>query len=440
MTWIRTLALLSSLLLPVTGMAYDLQFGEHDYGKLDALAKGMVVLHGNDNGYDPNSGAAYLFKLKYLTPDISGFKAAAGLYVNGDLFGLTDWESEKVARGMFVDDEGDDTAQLGELYLQFKRTWFNAFGGRKLLATPLTTISYSTIPNLYTAFGLGVEPLPKLDLAITHITEMSFGARAMTDFGLIGEGTGSAGAAVKPSTIGQAEFHSISKIALGEDAPGTDGITVLSAVYTGVENARCQVWDYYAYDIVNSLYLDAGYKMPLGKVHLDLGLQYLRQDDLGDELAGMVDFSLLGVKAGLSGKNWSLEGAYNTSFGDTAMFNAWGGDPAYTSSIFSRNAYRREVDAWGISGKYRIIKGLTFLASYFDYGQSDSLGAVGGVGQDLVAIDDAVELDLSLVYRPPQVKGLMLKTFYAQRTSEYNGSNGYDLTQDQWRVIVAYGF
>jgi len=66
------------------------------------------------------------------------------------------------------------------------------------------------------------------------------------------------------------------------------------------------------------------------------------------------------------------------------------------------------------------------------------VGKVGGVGENLNALDDAYELDLTLVWRPQQVHGLMVKTFFANRTSEYNGSNGKELKQNHWRIILAY--
>lgn len=440
MSHTKILCFLVCLLLPATGLAYDLKFGEKDFGKLVGQIKGMSVLHGLDNGYDPETGSAYLLKLKYITPSFYDFKAAATGFLTGDMFGLTDWD-EKVARGMFVDDQGDDTAQLGEIYARYDSKWGYAFGGRMLLDTPMTKNAYSTIPNLYTAVGIGGRPVEGLKLGLGHIFEMSFGARAMTDFSLIGEGTGTAGATIRPNSIGQAEFHRISTVTLGEEAQSTDGITTFMASYTGLENTKLRLWDYYAYDIANTIYFDAEGSVPVSsQLKLNLGGQFIYQDDVGESLLGSLDYYMFGIKAGIGGANWSLNGLFNTSSGDTGLANPWGGDSAYTSTTFSRNAYRRNVDAWGVRGKYEIIKGLTFTAEYVDYGKSDTAGSVGGVGEGLTAIDDAVEWDLALVWKPPQVKGLMVKTFYANRTSEYNGSNDQELKQSHWRVIIAYNF
>ncbi len=171
---------------------------------------------------------------------------------------------------------------------------------------------------------------------------------------------------------------------------------------------------------------------------MKLAAQYLRQQDVGDSLAGELDFNLFGVKAALQGEKWLVYGAYNNSTGDTGMLNAWGGDPAYTSSIFSRNEYRKRVNAFKIGFRYNILRNLAFMASYANYGKSESIGKIAGVGSDLTALTNARETDLALVYKP--VKGLMVKLFYANRTSEYDGSNDRDLTQSHTRIIVSYKF
>ncbi len=436
MRTLKTAYLAFALALPASAYAYDLKSGDQDYGTLDMQVKVNGVASAKDNGFDPNDGAAYLLKGKYITPKANGFSAAAGVYVNGDLFGLTDWDTERVARGLFVDDNGDDTAQLTEIYARYDSDKFNVFGGRMLLDTPLTKNAYSTIPNAYTAFGAGFTPMDKLSLGLTQITEMSFGARAMADFGLIGEATKTGGAAIMPSSIGQAEFHKISTVTFGDNADSTDGITAFSASYGGFKNLQLNFWDYYVHDISNNIYFDAGLKIPMDKLTANLAFQYLDQSDVGDSMAGDLDFQMFGLKAGIGDKRWSLWAAFNGSSGDTGFLNAYGGDPAYTSTIFSRNAYRQNVDAWGLGFKYKIMPGLVFVAKYTDYGQSDTKGYGGRAASQT----DADETDLILTWKPKQLKGMMLRTYYVNRTSEYDGAGGVDRTQSHWRIIAAYNF
>ena len=198
-------------------------------------------------------------------------------------------------------------------------------------------------------------------------------------------------------------------------------------------------------DIANNVYAEAKYVLPLKDKGLKLKIdgQYLYQGDTGSSYAGDLDFNLFGLKATLASKRWAIFGAFNSSSGDNAMLNAWGGDPAYTGSIFSRNAYRESVNAYKVGLKYKLFKNTTLVASYADYGQSDTsapakvlkVGSSGFVDP----MTDATELDLVLIFKPR--KNSMLKLFYADRTSEYDGSgNGRELQQQHLRFVGSIAF
>jgi hypothetical protein len=125
------------------------------------------------------------------------------------------------------------------------------------------------------------------------------------------------------------------------------------------------------------------------------------------------------------------------------MLNAWGGDVAYTSSIFSRNAYRKDVTAYKIGAKYKIRKGLTLKVAHAHYKKSDSKAVekiikAGSTGSKISPLDDATESDIILSYKAS--KNLSIKIFHAKRSSEYNGVNGKDLTQAHTRVVGVYKF
>ncbi|MCU7796530.1 MAG: OprD family outer membrane porin [Candidatus Thiodiazotropha sp. (ex Myrtea spinifera)] len=425
-----------------SAMAVSITSDGKDLGNLDVMIKAMSILSAKDNGYDPNNGTSYLLKLKYESQAWNNLRAGAGFYANGDIFGITDFDTERVARGMFVTDDGSTKSHLGELYLKYNADKFNLIGGNQRYATPLTTITYSNMPNFYRAYGASTTAIEGFELGAAQITEMSFGSRAMTDFGLIGEGTKTAGAAIKSSLIGQAEFHEISTATFGSGASDTDGITVANAAYTGWKNTKIGLWDYYVDDIANNVYLHADTMIPMDGMKLKLSGQYLTQQETGDQFAGVLDFDLFGLKAVVGSKKWSVYGAVNSSGGDTAMLNAWGGDPAYTSSIFSRNEYRKNVDAYKIGASYKIMKNLIVKVSYANYGKSETSAprkVLGLSGPGMVAPQtDAYETDIVLVYKPK--KNLMLKAFLANRSSEYDGIEGKDLTQNHFRVIASYKY
>jgi len=285
-------------------------------------------------------------------------------------------------------------------------------------------------------------------LSLHQITEMAWGSRAQTDWALIGEGTNTAGTAVNTldtAGLGQAEFHGIDAISGVSDS---DGITVFNANYKGIKGLKLDFWNYYVDEVANNIYIQADKVFPVKDYKLALSGQYLHQSDVGD-FSSNLDFDLYGLKATLKGKGWAVFGAYNHSGGDTAMYNAWGGDPAYTSSIFSRNAYREDVDAFKIGFKYQIMKGLTFVASHADYGKSDTVtNDSGPTGIPLVGAcpgpspcsptNSATETDLVLIYKP--AKEWMVKAFYADRTSEYDDGHPVELEQEHLRIIVSYQF
>lgn len=450
-----------SILLPCSALAYDLNFNGNDYGKFNASLKAMHILSDKGNGFDPSNGTAYLAKLKYQTPDFDGFKVTLGQYITADLLGLTDFtptpDKERVARGMFMNRDGSTDYQLGEIFGRYEGDLFDFQIGRGLLDTPLTTIAYSMTPNFYSAGTAAARPLKGLELQAGLITEMSFGARAATDWGLIGERTPTAGVALDPreenTTVGlrQGRFFDISTVAVGKSAPSTTGITLLNASYTGIENLTLSGWNYYADDIANSMYFEGDYVIPVKsmKAKVKLSGQYLRQDGVGDEITKgrygvneSLDYSLFGAKVAFGTKKWSVYAAANNSSGDTWFYNAFGGDPAYTSTIFSRNAYRENVNAWKVGGSFSPMKGVKLMAHYADYGKSDSQGYFGG-GGPVSPVTDAKELNLVAVYKPR--KDTLLKVFYAKRTSEYDGvvvpgSIGPGGKQSHLRFVGQYDF
>mgnify|MGYP000424353380 CR=1 FL=1 len=417
-------------------------------GVVSGQLKAMHIISDKDNAWAPNNGSGYLGTLKYVTPEVlDGLKFGAAFYINGDT-GLTDWNSGKVnALGMFTSTQGQEKSELGQAYVEYKNEMLHFKGGRQILSTPLTKIMWSLMPNFYDAYMLGTEKVTSFSFNLGHITRMSYGSRAATDWGLIGEKTKTAGAARPMETqsatgIVQAEFHSLAEGAGVTE--NTAGMTVVGATYKGVKGLKVSLWDYYAWDIANMIYADIDYKFPVVKgTNLALSAQYLQQSEVGDKLAGKLNYNLMGAKAKIGNKKWSVYAAYNKSndndndgntFIKSGFLNAWGADPAYTSSLFSRNAYRQDVSAYKVGGHYTIMKGLKIIASYANYGKSKTLGYASS---NLTAQEDATEADIILAYKP--TKAWMLKVFNAIRTSEYT-TDAAEKKMNHFRAVESYDF
>jgi hypothetical protein len=455
----KSIALTLSALVATQVMGAKIEVAGKDAGNLTMQFKAMSIIDDENNGFTPSNGTGYLVKLKYETADIltDGLKLGVGTYVNGDA-GLTVWDENnaaggfnKAAYGMVTDVDGAPKGILGEIYLSYKHKYFDAKVGRQTIETPLTQIQTSLTPNFYQAFMLGTDAVDGLRLTAGHITKMSIGSRGAPDAGIIGENTGTAGIGFKNSelagfggSIEQAKFYNMGVVAgRGEE---TNGRSMIGATYSGVENLTADLWVYSSANIANDIYAEVKYAMPVAKgVKLGLNAQYLTQMDTGDALAGERDFNMMGFKASVGNKKWGGFLAYNMS-GDAdgtkgQYFNAWGADPAYTSSIFSRNAYRTDVGAYKVGVHYMFIKGLKLMVNYANYGQSKSM--LGGIDTTTpnTALEDATEMDTILVYKPN--KAWMFKVFNAIRTSEFDGrviTKTPERKMNHFRVIVSYVF
>lgn len=440
-----TLALLSQ-----TAYAKNITVDGEDKGNLDLMVKAMHVVDGKDNGFDPNYGTSTLLKMKYTSPAWNGLKFGLGFYSVGELLGPNNPDSsdskQKPASGMFANTRDSMESILGEAHLKYKTENFKAFAGRMIFDSPMTHSSVSTLPSFHTALGGTYKASTNLEFGIAQITQIALGARTVTEFGLIGEGTNTAGTTRKPQIVGgsveQATFLDIDEMTAG-GGENNNGINAISLNYKPSKATNIDVWNYYADNITNTFYVEAsqGYKLA-NKSKVKVLAQFLNQKDMGD-YTSEIDYNLLGLKAVYATKGWKAYAAMNQSSGDTAMLNAWGGDPAYTSSMFSRNAYRENVTAFKVGGMYKFTPKWMLSASYANYSKSDTDGKqakppeIGGAW-NLTPMDDANETNVALVWKP--IKKTVVKLVHSNRTSEYDGSNDLDRTQSHTRLIGVWKF
>ncbi len=429
--------------------------------EIELELKAMTVLSDNNNNFGPSNGSGFLVKLKYESPELyDNFKVGVTSYTNGDA-GLTTWDERsapdynKGAYGMVVSPDGKEKTLLGEAYLEYKNEYINMKLGRQLLQTPLTVIKTSLMPNTYEAYMLNSQAVDGFKFTIGHINKIAFGSRAMADWGVIGEKTGTAGVGLGGSGVlfeqaggdlEQARFYNMG-IAAGKKT--TDGRSIAAVTYTGLQNFQADLWVYQSWDIATDYYAEFKYKFDISKaIKLKFSAQYLAQKGSGEELAGARDFNLYGLKILAGNKKMGLSVALNQSGKkdedptnqEGQYFNAWGADPAYTSSIFSRNEYREDVTAYKIRAYYTILKGLKLIVSYANYGQSLT-SAANSSNPSFASQNDAYEFDTVVVYKP--TKEWMFKIFNAKRLSEYDGvayPTVLNRKMDHYRLIASYTF
>ena len=113
-------------------------------------------------------------------------------------------------------------------------------------------------------------------------------------------------------------------------------------------------------------------------------------------------------------------------------------DPAFTSSIYSRNAFRSDVTAYKISTKFDILDNLNLSFAYANYGQSNSMG--GNAERTLTPSNHATETDIVLAYKMNKQTKFKISKIY--RISEYNDDpeNTTDFTMNTVRLGADYKF
>ena len=450
-----------------------------DYGSLSGQVKLQHVVDAKDNGYDPNSGQGWMLQLKYLSPKLANnLRFGITAHSVGDIFKVADTEvvpgEKRPASGLYKPNNelfGDIHSQLSEFYLRYSDKKTFAYAGRKQFYSPLTNSAESTVPDYHTVIGGTYKINKKFKAGLAHINKMSLGTRAANEYGLLGEGTGTGG--VTQRTLGTSDinniagdnievmkFYDISQIALGVNTDeDTAGLTVANAYYRHSKNLNFELWDYYAHDIYNALYGEWTYSTKIKplKKKLVISGQGLMQTEVGQALAqdtyfGEIDYKMLGIKAEIKDRKWGAYIAMNQSFGDSGFFNAFSGDPGFTSSQFSRNEYREDVTAIKVEGRYTVNPKFIVKASYATYSQSRTRPYFDVFGQYVVpgvdyqssgitnveAVRDADETNIKLIFKPMKKARLILT--HAIRTSEYDGVGGADLTMAHTRLIGIYNF
>jgi len=435
-------------------------------------------------------------KLKYQTGAWNGLRFGAAMYTTHDT-GLTkeDYKTRdgysQMAQGLHGDDmEGYST--LGEAYASYRLSNTDLTYGRQEFKTPMTQNAVTIIPNLYEGTVATIKEIPDFTVTAAHILKMQYGTRAATDAGLIGDGvyaitSGAGFGFVSPIVngttgevtpgYGKEVFQDMAEATFGRTGAvgtaarmDTSGVTTLGIEYSKGD-LKARVWDYYAHEMYNTVYGDLEYKLQAGPAKVTLGAQFLTQSDVADfatsaggaalqaektvktvtgtnlyktklSTDGQIDATAWGLQAKADIGALSLLAAYNAN-NDGHIINAWGGDPLYTSTIFSRNEYRADTTAYKLGAEYKMddlgIKGLKVIINHATY-DSDVATTATWNGAAWVATagmhnEKSDEQDYILHYSVPSVKGLWFRLFHVERD---NDTRNYE--QSHTRLIANLSF
>lgn len=378
------------------------------------------VKSGRSEDYAVN-GSTIGGHIRYHTPKQYDIGITTALYYSMGT-GLNDTKDPNtiMATGRFFTKDYSPKAVLGELNVHYKDDFQSLVVGHFKINSPLTNAIVTYMPNMFEALVYENRLLNNTTISVGKIEKMAYGTRSSVEYGMIGEATNTAGATQSGIDI-KGKFRDIGSQTLVDNTKNTDGVYLLGLENDALKNIKLRTWNFYATDILNMFYLDASYKnssTPYG-----FSAQYLRIDSVGENLgSSLLDSSsayLVGLKASIQNEKSNLYLAYNHS-GDGKILNPWGGDPAFTSSVFSRNAYRANVNAYKIGFDYKMTDDFTIKNSYAYYGKSTTEGTfVPSQPAESISMPDTNAMEYDMIFLYNITKKLHFLGLLSYKTSEY---------------------
>jgi hypothetical protein len=401
---------------------------------------------GNKTHRDATAIGGYL---KYETGDLKGLSLGTAFYTTNGLF-LESPRDDYTQNDMtLLGPDNENYSMVGELYAQYKRGNNTFKGGRQKLDTPITGSDDARMtPNLFEAYLLTNKDVPNTTLIAGHITRFAQGS-----FGRVynHRETSAATSKLLSVTSGYSYVNSLDQtgsfVNMGTYAFGqsTNGVSILSATYTGIENLKLQLWDYYAHDIANIVYGEANLDWKCfisDNIKPSAGIQIIKQNDVGDSYAGELEGLYAAGKVGFQINNFDLGFAYSqtakNSATDSKLKNAiitpWGGMSAYTQAMVTRHMFIAGTKAYKVNGGYNfkdLGANLTTSAYYTEFDMDPN----SGYGLERTASEAGFEA----IYYPEDVKNLQLR-FRGNFPRSYAESSSGTTGWSEYRFIANYNF
>ncbi|MGD9970190.1 MAG: OprD family outer membrane porin [Sulfuricurvum sp.] len=371
-------------------------------------------------------------KLNYQTGSFNGLSMGATFYTTNKIDNKSSIAKKNDAT-LFDSSTSNGYSYLGEAYLQYKNGNTSVKLGRQELNTPLAGGDDARmLPNTFEAVVLSNTDVKDTTLIAAHVTRINYGTFANAYPG--GELALTSGyGRLTPYDSGQ--FQNMGMAAIGDN---TAGVTTLAALYSGIPGLKLQLWDYYAHDILNAIYAEANYGVSLGTISPYVGVQYIKEDDVGsNNVITKVNSDFIAGKLGAKIGNFDIYGAisHNSEDKNAAVsggtISPWGGMPAYTQGMVTRHQFLSGTDAWKVAGTYN-FKDMGANVSASVYYTSFDVGNLSTYTKGTTT-----EPGFDIIWNPEAVKNLQLR-FRGNFPNDFSNNTGY--TWDEYRLIANYNF
>ena len=416
------------------------------------ISKGATDTHRNSTAIGGH--------LKYETADYKGLSLAAAFYTTNDIPWLdyTDNDGLDGKKDPSLLGTGFDSYSIiGEAYVNYDMsslgTKTTAKLGLQRYDTPMIgSDDARMLPNTFEAYKFVNKDIDNLTLQVAQVMSVAYGTFSNIYVekadGTVRPG-GILGATAGYSSIGSAtgEYNNVGKAAVGKR---TNGITNIQAKYKA-KNFNVTFSDDYAWDLYNTLYLDAGFAMN----GFFANAQMIKQDSVGDEYmkysgiagtSGEIDSLYWAAKAGIKMAGVTAYAAYSQtgansdedkSNGNTfanAIVSQFGGMPAYTQGMVTRHQFLAGTDTYKLAASYSFKEMGTNLSmsAYYVSFDMDANSGYGGART-------ATEPGFDIKYYPSLVKNLQLR-FRGNFPRDFADNGTATAGWNEYRFIANYNF
>ena len=433
-----TLGLLSSVALHA---ADDLSsmFSE---GKVSGEIRAFYINRDDTTKSDNQVATALGGHLKYETEAYNGLSLGAAFYTTNRILRGLESANSALLNTTLVKNDGSSYSLLGEAYVAYNaenlgsKTVFKL--GRQKLNTPLAgTDDARMLPTLFEAYLLQNNDISDTTIVLAHITKVAPGSFANAyNGGIVGATAGYSAIAGNTAQY-QGEFTNVGTWAAGKS---TSGVTTLGITYKN-DTIKFQAWDYYAFDLLNALYLQADFKWNsfiTESIKPFASVQYIKEDDIGSAYLGKVDSNFYAAKVGakISGLTAYIAYSEQSSADNTAnalensTITPWGGMPAFTQGMVTRHMFLAGTKTTKVAATYNFKEhGLNLSAT--GYYTSFDMDNNSGFGTERTAAEPGFDVK----YYPSAVKNLQLRL-----RGNFPDDFGNNRDWDEYRFIASYKF
>ncbi|MEA1916934.1 MAG: OprD family outer membrane porin [Campylobacterota bacterium] len=380
--------------------------------------------------------------LKYETADFKALSLGAAFYTTNGFLLQSPKDDYRDVDPTLLGKDNDSYTMLGEAYLKFKYENTSFKGGRQKIDTPLAgSDDTRMIPNLFEAYLLSNSDIDGLNLTLGHITKFAQGT-----FGRVYNGgilSATSGYSLVDSRNQVGDFENMGTYAVGES---TAGVSVVSGTYSGIKNLKVQLWDYYAYDILNAVYAQADFSWSCllsSEIKPFVSAQAIKEDEVGKRYLGELSGFYWAGKIGAKIENFKAYIAYSQTTSNSATNSAaknaiitpWGGSPTFTQGMVIRHSTLAGTKATKTLASYnfkRFGADLSTTLYHIDFDMAANNG---------YTFADASENGFDIIYYPSLVDNLQIRfrgnfprDFHVTQATQENTS------WDEYRFIVNYNF